>query len=102
MPRLERFGLGNLIEESFLKLLDTLRKATYANINNKISLLEIATDKVDALRFFTQMTWETRIISNNNFAGLGEKIEEIGRMIGGWRKGLLAKTSASNAEEKQG
>ncbi len=100
MPRLERFGLGAMIEENFLSLLNILRKAAYADVTRKLVLLEEAVDTVDCLRFFLQLAWETKTISNAHLASIGEGIEEVGRMVGGWRKGLLTKTSATRAEER--
>ncbi|MFA6006326.1 MAG: four helix bundle protein [Candidatus Paceibacterota bacterium] len=100
MPRLERFGLGATIEKTFLDLLNTLRKAAYADTTHKLPLLEEAIDAVDCLRFFLQLAWETKTISHKHLAIIGEGIEEVGRMIGGWRKGLLTKTSTTRAEER--
>jgi hypothetical protein len=52
MARTERFGIGGKIDLLFLDQLDLLRKATYANGQDKISLLAEAIVKTDALRFF--------------------------------------------------
>ena len=92
MPRTERFGIGLRIDTLFLDLLELLRKATYANITHKIPLLEDALLKTDSLRFFLQISWETKILPNDQFVNLGKEIEEIGKMTGGWKKGLLTKT----------
>ena len=100
MPRTERFGIGTKIDILFLDLLELLRRATYAPLPKKIETLEACLNKTDSLRFFTQIAWETHLIPNAQFTSLGDDIEAIGKMVGGWRKGLLNKTSTARVEER--
>jgi len=102
MGRVERFGLGTKIDVNFLGLLSILRKATYENVETKILLLVKALESVDVIRFFIQLAWEAQCIQDKPFTEIGTAIEEIGRMIGGWRNGLLKKTSVARTEEKRG
>lgn len=100
MPRTERFGIGSKIDFLFLESLEIIRKAAFSEINQKIGLLEVVLDKIDSLRFFIQIAWEAHLIPNNQFISLGGNIENIGKMLGGWRKGLIIKTSAIKTEER--
>lgn len=84
----------------FIELLDTLRKASFSPIGLKIPLLEKSLSIIDSLRFFIQFCWEAKLISTKHFTLIGQEIETIGKSVGGWRKDLLAKTSAE-AEEKK-
>ncbi len=63
-------------------------------------MLELAIGKIDDIRFLFQLLWETKLISNDQFTNLGEYIENIGKDVGGWRKGVLAKTPTERAGEK--
>ena len=92
MARTERFGIGGRIDSLCLELLETLRKASYAGTKDKIQFLSEAILKADALRFFLQLAWETSLIPTNKYIPLGQEVEEVGRMAGGWKKGLLSKT----------
>ena len=74
-----------------LDLLELLRKTTYTPLNKKIALLESAMDKIDSLRFFVQLLWELQLMSNNQYSNLGSEIENIGKMIGGWKKSIIKK-----------
>lgn len=91
MARTERFGIGDRIDSIWLDLLDALRKATYATPIEKITSLDEAIRRVDSVRFFLQIAWEAKLMADSHFIALGKNIEEIGRMAGGWKKGLLAK-----------
>ena len=48
--------------------------------------------KLDNLKFFIQLAWENKLIPTDKYSVLSENLEEIGRMLGGWRKGLQQKT----------
>lgn len=94
MPRVERFGIGTRIDTKFLDLLNLLRKAAYARAEDKVEPLKNAVSTLDSLRFFLQLSWEVSLIPNKQYTRLGKDVEEIGRMVGGWKKGIEKKTSA--------
>jgi len=58
----------------------------------KISKLTIAISKLDGVKFFLQIAWENKCIPNSKYSILSEQLNEIGRMLGGWKKGLEKKT----------
>lgn len=93
MPKGERFGLGQKIDQLFIELLETMHRASFSAGDTKIALLGEGLLKIDSLRFFLQLAWELKLVPTNQFAHLGKEIETIGKMIGGWRKGLLIKNS---------
>jgi len=39
-------------------------------------------------------------LDTNKYTQLSLQLSEVGRMLGGWRKGIQEKTSAGKAEEK--
>ncbi len=101
MAKTERFGIGRRIDSLCLELLEALRKATYASGQTKIPILVEAILKADALRFFLQLAWESSLIANDKYIALGKEVEEVGRMIGGWKRGLESKTPPKKSGERQ-
>ena len=102
LPRGEQFGIGAKIDRLFLEVLENLRYATFNKNDQKILLLSEALVKIDSTRFFIQLCWEAKLIANKHYLEIGLKIEELGRMVGGWRKGYLTKTSPpTGGEEKK-
>lgn len=87
-PRTERFGLGQKIESLFLDMMELSFACVYLAPTEKIILLGKTISKLDTLKFFCQLAWEARLIPTEKYTVLCEKLEEIGRMLGGWRKGL--------------
>jgi hypothetical protein len=68
---------------------------TFASIylasEQKILMLSRTIAKLDNLKFFMQLAWESKLIPTDKYATLSKSLEEIGKMLGGWRKGLQEK-----------
>ena len=90
-PKVERFGIGQKIEQSFLDVLELTFASIYLSTEQKILMLSRAITKLDNLKFFMQLAWESKLIPTEKYAAISSELEEIGRMLGGWRKGLLEK-----------
>jgi len=101
IERTARFGIGAKTDNLLLATLELIRKAVYTPINKKIVLLEEVSDKIDSAKFFMQLLWEMRLISNKQYVWLETDMQDLGRIVGGWKKGLLSKTSATKAEERK-
>jgi hypothetical protein len=84
--------LGGKIEDYFLGLLENIFISIYLPPETKISRLTIAISKLDGVKFFLQIAWENKCLSNDKYSEISEKLEEIGKMLGGWKKGLEKKT----------
>lgn len=93
--------MGQKVDTLLIDILEYLHRASFSQMPVKVALLGDVLVKVDSLRFFFQLCWELKLIPNKQFSAYGQDIEEIGKMVGGWRKGLIVKTSALEAEEKK-
>jgi len=91
-PKIYRYTLGGKIENCFLSLLENIFVSIYLPPETKISRLSIAIAKLDSVKFFLQIAWENKCITTEKYLGLSEQLNEIGRMLGGWKKGLEKKT----------
>jgi hypothetical protein len=87
-PRTERFGIGQKIEQSFLEVLEFTFASVYLVAESKILMLSKTIAKLDNLKFFMQLAWESKLIPTDKYSKMSKDFEEIGRMLGGWRKGL--------------
>jgi hypothetical protein len=93
-PKTERYGLGQKINQTFLEILEFTFTASYLPSDTKIIMLGKVISRLDILKFFTQLAWENKFIPTEKYTELSLKLEEIGRMLGGWKKGLESKTPA--------
>jgi hypothetical protein len=91
-PKVERFGIGDKIEQSYLNVLELTICLSYLSPEYKIPMLNKAITKLDIVKFFIQLAWENKLIPTDKYSELLCGLEEIGRQLGGWKKGLQSKT----------
>jgi len=94
-PKKSRYTLGAKIDSLFIDALELLFIASYLNKEQKLPYIQKAGGKLNLLKFFSQIAWELKIIDNNKYIILSKHFDEIGKMIGGWIKGLQNKTLAA-------
>jgi len=88
IPRSSRYTLGDRIENKFIDLLETTYRAYFASTEHKIHHIIKAIAILDILKFLLQIAWEGKIIGNGKYSELGNMLLEIGKMLGGWKKGI--------------
>jgi hypothetical protein len=84
MPRTHRFALGDRIYSQSLDLVTSLTQASFSR--DKARSLEIASDRVNSLRILLRLAKDLRLHSFESYTHAAGILDEIGRMIGGWRK----------------
>ena len=93
-PKTSRYTFGGKIDGLFLETLENIFIAGYLPIGQKMPWVIKASAKLDLLKFFLQIAWEIKSLDNKKFILFSEKLNEIGRMLGGWQKHLQKETSA--------
>lgn len=90
IPKTSKISLGNRIENKFLNLLESSYKAYFSSKESKEKYLLEAIATLDLLKFLLQIAWEGKALGfgNKNFEKISLELEEIGKMLGGWKKGL--------------
>jgi len=91
-PKTERFGLGQKIDLLFIEILELSFSTVYLPAGEKIPVLEKIIPRLDILKFFLQLAWEIKLFSDEKQIEMSGRLAEIGRMLGGWKKGLQNKT----------
>ena len=90
LPRSHRVLLGDRIIQSALDLLLLLVRAAYLPQHSprKGELLDRAALETNTLRYLLRLTKDLHLLSVDSYTFASERIDEIGRMTGGWRKSL--------------
>ena len=83
-----RYTIGTKIDSLFLETIELIIKASYSDKVEKLISLKNASVKLDLLKFFLQIAWEIRSLDNKKYISLSERLDEIGKMLGGWIKVL--------------
>ncbi len=88
IPKGARYTIGSRIENRFLDLLELSHTAYFIAKDKKDEKISKCILLVDTLKFLISIAWEGKLISNKQFEDIAVKLDEIGRMFGGWRKNL--------------
>lgn len=92
-PKKSRYTLGDRIDAHFIKVLELISLASYQSRDEKSSTLERAITGIDLLKFLLRVAWELKILDDKKYTVLSEGVQEVGRQIGSWKKGLQKKNS---------
>jgi hypothetical protein len=96
-PRLSKFSLGSKIDTLFTDTVELIFLAGYANIDQKYTFVVRAASKLDLLKFFLQIAWETKCLDQKKYIVLTVPLNEIGKDIGGWQKYLQTKQHSAKS-----
>lgn len=93
ISRVDRYTVGIKIDDIFLSLLELIFRATFTSDKfEKLSLVSQAIGKADLLKFFLQIGWEYKVLNHIVYGNIILQLDEVGRMLGGWKKNLQDKT----------
>ncbi len=83
-PRAHRYVLGDRLSTRALDLVELLTAAAYTS--DKTAVLDQANTAVNSLRIVLRIAFTLELMGAGSEEYAAERLEEIGRMIGGWRK----------------
>ena len=83
-PRDQRFLLGDRIQNAALDVLCLLIEANYTRI--RTGLLRSANLELEKLRYLVRLSSDLHDLNRRRYQHAAERIDEIGRLIGGWAK----------------
>jgi len=87
-PKRDQYMLGKRCEERILDFMELILFGVGAAKEKKLLVLEKASVKLDALKFLLRMARELKVLDNKKYLLLQEKMQIIGKMLGGWIKSL--------------
>ena len=97
-PKTSRYTLGSKIDQLFIEMTELVFTASYLLSEKKLICINKASAKLDLLKFFLRISWEIKALDNKKYAALSEKLDEIGKMLGGWIRQLKEKLPPKTEE----
>ena len=105
IPKSARYTIGARIENKFLDLLElsyasyfssATRKSSSAyfsekdhgSSNKKAEKISECIFILDILKFLISTAWEGKFISNKQYENTATRLDEVGKMLWGWKKSL--------------
>ncbi|TSC91202.1 MAG: hypothetical protein CEN90_584 [Parcubacteria group bacterium Licking1014_17] len=83
-----RRTIGARIENKFLDLLELTYTAYFTPKEQKVLKISECIFVRDTLTFLISVAWSGKLISNQHYEEVAIKLEEIGKMFGGWKGSL--------------
>ena len=85
-PKAVRFTFASRVDNVALDLLDLLVRARFAAPGVKVDLLREVDTDLARLRVLLRLSHARRYLDGKGYEFLSRRIDEAGRMAGGWRK----------------
>lgn len=82
-----RYTIGARIENKFLDLLELGYITYFSKKENKIEKISECIFLLDTLKFIVSVAWDAKLLSDQQYEEVALKMEEIGRMLWGWKNG---------------
>ncbi len=88
IPKSARYTIGARIENMFLDLLELSYITYFTEKERKQAKVSECIVTLDTLKFIISVAWEGKVISNRHYEQVALKLDEAGKMFGGWKKNL--------------
>jgi len=77
----------------FVEVIEAISIATFLSREEKQPWVRLAIRKIDTIKILLMVLWEAKSIDDKKYLAVSVKIEEIGRMLGGWGGQLTKQNS---------
>lgn len=92
-PKKDQYTLGKRCEDALLSFMEYVLVAASMPKERKQKLLEAANGKFDVFKVLLRVARDLKILDNKKYISMEGKVQEIGRMLGGWMRSIMTKTS---------
>lgn len=94
LPKIHRYSLGQRIDTLFIESIEAIACASFLSREEKHPWVRLAIRKIDTLKVLLMILWETKSLDTKKYIAVSLKMDEVGKMLGGWN-GQLAKQNST-------
>lgn len=87
-PKKDRHTVGAKCEDYIITIIELALEAGGTPKNEKQILVRQANVKLDTLKIFIRLCKDLNLLDDKKYIAVQEKIQEIGKMLGGWQRSL--------------
>ncbi len=88
VPRDYKFTLGTRLQNQLLDIQELLIEAYFSPVNKKRAILTKINVRIEQSRYLFRLCFELGLFNTGSFQKLFGKLDEIGRMTGGWLRSV--------------
>jgi len=93
LPKPHRYTIGQKIDNLLIESIEAVSTASFLKPAEKLPYVRHAIRKIDTLKILLMILWETKSLDDQKYIALSVKVDEIGRMLGGWHGQILKQNS---------
>jgi len=82
----DKHTLWQRLENTTLEVLEGILRASSMSKNEKLPVLEEVSHNLNVTRVFIRLAKDTEVIDFTKYEDFQNRVDEIGRMLGGWIK----------------
>lgn len=98
LEKFNKYSIGLKIDNLYVEIIERLFQAQYISKEKKVEVLQLATIKLDTLKFFVFALLEIKGINEETFLKLNITLEEVGKMLYGWKQQALKQTETKTTQ----
>ena len=91
-----RHSLGQRIDNLLIEIIELIATAGFLPQEKKLPYIQLAIRKNDTLKILLMILWENKSLDNKKYMALSIKLDEMGKMLGGW----LGQLQKQNSPDK--
>jgi len=84
LSKLYKYSLGQKIDKYFIDIIETISFASFLKREEKSPYIRLAIRKLDTLKILLMILWEMKSLDDKKYINLSLKLDDIGKMLGGW------------------
>jgi len=92
IPKAARYTVWQRCENRSLEILEGFFRVGYLPQDARSERLIDVSAHIDMLRIFVRLSYDVKAISQKKYLVIQQKLDEIGRMLGGWIKSIKQKS----------
>lgn len=98
LEKFNKYSIGLKIDSLYVEIIERLFQAQYISKEKKAEVLQFATIKLDTLKFFVFTLLEIKGVSEEMYLKLNGTLEEVGKMLYGWKQQALKQTETKTTQ----
>lgn len=101
IPKPHKHSFGFKLDTLFTELLEAVSAAVFLLKADKIPFLKLAIRKLDTIKILLLVGWENKFVDTKKYGDLSLKLDEVGKMLGGWNGKLEKENSPTLFERRE-
>ncbi len=83
-----------------IETIEATDAALFTPRQDKLPFVRLAMRKLDTLKILLLVLWEAKSLDSTKYIAVSSKLDEIGKILGGWHGQLVKQNSPAKAGEK--